>query len=30
MDGLFFILSWTVLSLPLGILIGKIIAEMNG
>ena len=30
MDGLFFILTWTVLSLPLGILVGKFITEMDG
>jgi hypothetical protein len=30
MGGLFFILTWTMLSLPLGILVGKTIAQMNG
>jgi len=30
MSVLIFLLAWTVLSLPLGILIGKAIAEMDG
>ncbi len=30
MSVLIFLLAWTVLSLPLGILVGKAIAEMDG
>ena len=29
MDGLVFVLTWTLLSLPFGILVGRMIAEMN-
>src|SRR5579863_2044836 len=30
MGVLFFVLTWTLLSLPIGIFVGKIIAEMDG